>query len=131
MTAWGPYVNQLCHALSLLPPVSATTVFRGRPVSVEEESSTFVAGKTILFCGVTSCSLDVDEAIRRAGPGGTVLVIRGVTCKSIAPWSFFGDLEAEVIFAPGTAFLVTQGVSFEGDIPTIHLHEVTGERVIS
>jgi DNA uptake protein ComE-like DNA-binding protein len=91
-------------ALSKLPPARGS-VFRR--VQVGDWLDEYQEGAVVTEKAYTSTSNDYDTMLGHAGKGSVEFVMRSRTGRDITQLSGKGELENEVLFAPGTRFRVS------------------------
>lgn len=101
--AWRPYLWHLMQALSARPD-EARTLYRGLDAP---NLAAYDATRRVHWSGFSSASIHPKIAKRFAG-SGVVFKLSVQSAKDVQPFSWFGNMEGELLLSPNMEFLVTK-----------------------
>eukprot|EP01046_Picozoa_sp_COSAG06_P005428 COSAG06_NODE_243_length_19221_cov_15.057578_4_plen_563_part_00 len=104
--AWTPFLEHLMRAMGTLPDTAAV-VYRGLDAPNLRE---YTMSKKIHWSGFSSASIHASVARDQFAGGGVVFIITAHNTKDIQRFSWFGDMEGELLLSPNMEFLVTKEV---------------------
>merc|ERR1712232_862571 len=98
-------------------------VYRGIPIKFSDLRSIFPTEAEKIFYEPKSFSFERSEALKFAGPDGTLLVLRTLTARDITEFSFFPS-EREAFVPMFTRVRVTRAIRGTGSCDEVQLMEV-------
>lgn len=122
----GPVISSINKALAKLP---AYRGFVARGTTLPENLlPDYEVGKVVNFKAYTSTSTDISTA--RGFAGNVLFLMYSETGKPISSFSSFGDSESEVLFAPGSKFVVISN-TMKDSTRHVLMRQVTGNESAS
>jgi hypothetical protein len=115
---WKSFIWHVITGLRALPRAKGTTVYRAVGGSVSADESVYKVGARICwntFASTTSSEATAKQFLRRL-PAGMLFVIVCDSGRSIESVSPFGSRLKEVLFEPGSEFVVTSVAPMEGTL---------------
>lgn len=129
---WFLYLKLVLTALSRLPSISLT-VYRGVKSQIESEGEKYETGRSIVWWGFSSCSVDrnisaKDQFLGETGRR-TLFLVDCVNGKNICKHSYH-KTENEVLLLPATKVQVIENINCGDGLHQIHLKEIQSSFIL-